>query len=133
MKSQIIKSIFQDSDTVYFREKHLVPVATVSLGMSRFSFLLDTCTPGSVPDPLLIAAMLDLVRRGETKMGAQAFRAKNPFKDGEKSLSQRIEIASVSASINPSRCSALCCFADAFLASNPPNERKRGKKLLLAP
>ncbi len=39
-----------------------VPVEVVTEGMVRFSFLLETCAPGSVPDPLLIAALLDLVR-----------------------------------------------------------------------
>ena len=51
----------KDSVSVYFREKHLVPIESIQIGMSRFSFLLETCTPGSVPDPLLIAALLDLV------------------------------------------------------------------------
>ena len=39
-----------------------VPVQAVQAGMSRFSFLLETCMPGSVPDVLLIGAILDLVR-----------------------------------------------------------------------
>lgn len=30
-------------------------------GMQRFSFLLETCQPGTVPDPHLLAALLDLV------------------------------------------------------------------------
>ena len=53
----------KDSDTVYFRERHLVPVETIQMGMGRFTFLLETCQPGSVPDPLLIGALLDLVTR----------------------------------------------------------------------
>ncbi len=51
----------RDSDTLCLRERHLVPVESIRVGMSRFSFLLETCAPGSVPDPLLIAALLDLV------------------------------------------------------------------------
>lgn len=51
----------RESDTVYFRQRHLVPIEIIQVGMSRLSFLLETCSPGSVPDPLLIAALLDLV------------------------------------------------------------------------
>lgn len=51
----------KEAEAVYVREKHFVPIETIQLGMGRFSFLLDTCTPGSVPDPLLVAALLDLV------------------------------------------------------------------------
>ena len=53
--------IGRDSELVYYRERHLVPVEDVRLGLSRFSFLLETSAPGMIPDPLLIAAMLDLV------------------------------------------------------------------------
>lgn len=53
----------RDSDTLYFRERHLVPIDAIQTGMGQFSFLLDTCIPGTVPDPLLIAGLLDLVRR----------------------------------------------------------------------
>ena len=38
----------------------MIPTEPVRQGMSRFSFLLETCSPGSVPDPQLIAAILDL-------------------------------------------------------------------------
>ena len=51
----------KDSDTVYLRERHLVPVEAIQTGMERFAFLLETCSPGSVPDPLLVSALLDLV------------------------------------------------------------------------
>jgi hypothetical protein len=43
------------------KERKLVPILPVRIGMSRFSFLLETCQPGSVPDPHLLAAALDLV------------------------------------------------------------------------
>ena len=50
-----------DNEVVVVRERKLVPVPAVQAGMMRFSFLLETCQPGSIPDPGLIAAMLDLV------------------------------------------------------------------------
>lgn len=43
------------------KERRLVPLKPVRDGMHRFSFLLEVCLPGSVPDPQLIAAVLDLV------------------------------------------------------------------------
>ncbi len=51
-----------DTENAQFKERCLVPEAAVRVGMIRFEFILDTCAPGSVPDPLLIAALLDLVR-----------------------------------------------------------------------
>lgn len=51
----------RDSDYVIFRERKLVPIIPVLNGMKRFSFLLETCQPGSVPDHHLLAAILDLV------------------------------------------------------------------------
>jgi hypothetical protein len=53
--------IGRDSEVVYYRERHLVPIEDVKIGLSRFSFLLETSAPGTIPDPLLIAALLDLV------------------------------------------------------------------------
>ena len=50
-----------ESDGMCLMERHLVPVDIVQTGMSRFSFLLETSAPGTLPDPLLIAALLDLV------------------------------------------------------------------------
>lgn len=52
----------RDFDIVCLLERHLVPVEVVQKGMNRFSFLLEISAPGTLPDPLLIAAMLDLVR-----------------------------------------------------------------------
>jgi hypothetical protein len=46
---------------VVLKERKLVPILPVYNGMLRFSFLLETCQPGSVPDPHLLAATLDLV------------------------------------------------------------------------
>ena len=51
----------RDSDTVYFKEKHLVSVEVVQTGLVRFSLMMDMSAPGTVPDPLLIAALIDLV------------------------------------------------------------------------
>jgi len=67
----------RDSETLYYHERHLVPVESVRTGMARFSFLLETCSPGSVPDPLLVAALLDLVRLKETEAAPlrEAFRS----------------------------------------------------------
>ncbi len=55
-------AVGKDSGSLSLQERHLVPVASVRMGMGRFAFLLETCAPGSVPDPLLISALLDLVR-----------------------------------------------------------------------
>lgn len=51
----------RESEVVMLKERRLVPIEPVREGMLRFSFLLETCTPGSVPDPQLVAAVLDLV------------------------------------------------------------------------
>nr|CAD7443504.1 unnamed protein product [Timema bartmani] len=50
----------RDSKFVILKERKLVPVQPVFNGMLRFAFLLETCQPGSVPDPYLLAAVLDL-------------------------------------------------------------------------
>ena len=45
------------------REKRLVHGYGVKAGMARLHFMLDCCHPGSIPDPHLMAALLDLVRK----------------------------------------------------------------------
>ena len=50
----------RESEVVILKERRLIPTEPVREGMLRFSFLLETCSPGSVPDPQLIAAILDL-------------------------------------------------------------------------
>ncbi|XP_042207937.1 protein unc-80 homolog isoform X3 [Homarus americanus] len=50
----------RETSVVLVRERKLVPMDLVRNGMLRFNFLLETCQPGSVPDPQLIAAVLDL-------------------------------------------------------------------------
>lgn len=51
----------RESEFVVLKERRLVPRFAVFEGMLRFSFLLETCQPGSVPDPHLMASLLDLV------------------------------------------------------------------------
>lgn len=51
----------RESVFVVLKERRLVPKTLVYEGMLRFSFLLETCQPGSVPDHHLIGAILDLV------------------------------------------------------------------------
>lgn len=50
------------TEVVIVKEKKLVDRYLVKSGMLRFSFLLECCHPGTLPDPQLVAAMLDLVR-----------------------------------------------------------------------
>ncbi|XP_055584997.1 protein unc-80 homolog [Uranotaenia lowii] len=50
----------RESEVVVLKERRLIPTDPVRDGMARFSFLLETCAPGSIPDPPLIAALLDL-------------------------------------------------------------------------
>ncbi|XP_032667267.1 protein unc-80 homolog isoform X7 [Odontomachus brunneus] len=50
----------RESEFVVLKERRLIPRNAVFEGMLRFSFLLETCQPGSVPDPHLMASLLDL-------------------------------------------------------------------------
>ncbi|KAF5273419.1 hypothetical protein FQA39_LY07436 [Lamprigera yunnana] len=50
----------RESEFVVLKERKLVATQPLLNGMLRFSFLLDTCPPGSVPDPYLLTAVLDL-------------------------------------------------------------------------
>ena len=43
------------------RERKMVSSQPIYDGMLRFSFLLEACQPGTIPDANLIAAVLDLV------------------------------------------------------------------------
>ncbi|XP_055887561.1 protein unc-80 homolog isoform X2 [Biomphalaria glabrata] len=47
-------------ELVFVKEKRMVDKYVIKSGMLRFSFLLECCSPGSLPDPQLLAAMLDL-------------------------------------------------------------------------
>ncbi|XP_037920959.1 protein unc-80 homolog [Hermetia illucens] len=50
----------KESEVVVLKERRLIPVEPVREGMMRLSFLLETCAPGTFPDPQLVAAVLDL-------------------------------------------------------------------------
>ncbi|XP_068157117.1 protein unc-80 homolog [Drosophila tropicalis] len=50
----------RESEVVILKERKLIPTEPVRVGMLRLSFLLETCAPGSFPDPQLVAAVLDL-------------------------------------------------------------------------
>ncbi|GFR73729.1 Unc-80-like protein [Elysia marginata] len=47
-------------ELVMVKEKKMVDRYLIKSGMLRFSFLLECCHPGSLPDPQMVAAMLDL-------------------------------------------------------------------------
>lgn len=51
----------KESEIVVLKERRLIPLKPVKEGMQRFSFLLEVCVPGTVPDPQLIGAIIDLV------------------------------------------------------------------------
>lgn len=53
----------RESEVVVLKERKLIPLEPVRGGMLRLSFILDTCAPGSFPDPQLVAAVLDLVSK----------------------------------------------------------------------
>ena len=63
--SDDLDTLTKDEELLYFKVTKLVPRLNLKLGMSRFTFLLDTCCPGSIPDPLLLASVLDMVSREE--------------------------------------------------------------------
>ncbi|XP_039288610.1 protein unc-80 homolog isoform X7 [Nilaparvata lugens] len=50
----------RESEFVVLKERKLVDTQKVWNGMCRLSFLLEVCSPGSIPDPYLLAASLDL-------------------------------------------------------------------------
>ncbi|XP_037891733.1 protein unc-80 homolog isoform X5 [Glossina fuscipes] len=50
----------RESEVVVLKERKLIPLEPVRIGMLRLSFLLETVAPGSFPDPQLVAAVLDL-------------------------------------------------------------------------
>ena len=60
MKS-LNNAVPRDSDTVLFKERHMVPAHVVQIGLAKFNLMLEMNAPGTVPDPLLIAALIDLV------------------------------------------------------------------------
>ncbi|CAH1139308.1 unnamed protein product [Phyllotreta striolata] len=50
----------RESEFVILKERKLISTTLVYQGVSRLSFLLETCQPGSVPDAHLLASVLDL-------------------------------------------------------------------------
>ncbi|XP_067144484.1 protein unc-80 homolog isoform X1 [Centruroides vittatus] len=50
----------REGEFFVIKESKLVNSILIRNGMLRFSFLLETCQPGSLPDPPLLAALLDL-------------------------------------------------------------------------
>ncbi|XP_031777864.1 protein unc-80 homolog isoform X3 [Nasonia vitripennis] len=50
----------RESEFVVLKERRLVPRKALFEGIQRFSFFLETCQPGSVPDQHLMGALLDL-------------------------------------------------------------------------
>ena len=59
--SDDLDTITKDDELVYFRATKIVPKNDLRIAMSRLRFLLDICCPGSAPDPMLIASVLDMV------------------------------------------------------------------------
>ena len=51
---------FREGRMIPLKETRLVSVPLLRAGMLRFSFLIESCSPGSLPDPPLLAAVLDL-------------------------------------------------------------------------
>ncbi|XP_050101355.1 protein unc-80 homolog isoform X2 [Anopheles aquasalis] len=50
----------RESEVVVLKERRLIPTLPVREGMARLALLLEVCAPGSVPDPALVTALLDL-------------------------------------------------------------------------
>lgn len=51
----------RESEVVFLKERKMIETRLVYKGMQRFSFLLETCPPGTVPDAFLLGSVLDLV------------------------------------------------------------------------
>ncbi|XP_065199931.1 protein unc-80 homolog isoform X3 [Planococcus citri] len=50
----------RDSEFLVLKERKLISTGALYSGMQRLAFMLEICHPGSVPDPSLVAAVLDL-------------------------------------------------------------------------
>lgn len=50
-----------ESEVVVLKRRRLVAAAPLYAGLARFNFLLHSTQPGGIPDPLFMAALLDLV------------------------------------------------------------------------
>ena len=58
--SFVFETGLRQKEVSILKEARLISLPMVKNGIIRFSFLLETCTPGSLPDPPLLAALLDL-------------------------------------------------------------------------
>jgi protein unc-80 len=63
----------RDSEFVVLKERKLVPLLPMYNGMLRFSFLLEVCQPGTVPDAQMLAALLDLVKKNHPNTRLKIF------------------------------------------------------------
>ena len=59
-KSGIMPTINNNMMDIPMKKTRTILFEILKDGMLKFQFLLDTCTPGSIPDAQLVAAMLDL-------------------------------------------------------------------------
>lgn len=53
----------RDGEFLVAKESKLVNITAVKDGMLRLSFQMEACLPGTIPDPPLLAAALDLVNK----------------------------------------------------------------------
>ena len=53
----------RDGEFLVAKESKLVNITAVKDGMLRLSFQMEACLPGTIPDPPLLAAALDLVSK----------------------------------------------------------------------
>ncbi|XP_044757175.1 protein unc-80 homolog [Coccinella septempunctata] len=60
----------RESEFIVLKERKLVSTTAVLNGTMRFSFLLEACPPGSVPDANLLASVLDLPRSANVARAA---------------------------------------------------------------
>ena len=58
-------TLTKDDELIFYKATKIVPRVDLKLGMARLTFLLDSCCPGSIPDPLLLAAIIDMVGEPE--------------------------------------------------------------------
>lgn len=58
--SDELDTTMKEEELIFFKPRRLVPCLELRAGMARFQFLLENCAPGSAPDPLLLASVLDL-------------------------------------------------------------------------
>lgn len=52
----------RQSEFVVLKERKLVQIKQLKIGIQRFSTMMEMCGPGSIPDANLMSAIFDLVR-----------------------------------------------------------------------